>query len=88
MSTGSTVLPGYVCDVNEKRCRGCGECVSACTYGALELIETPQGSKVAVKEVRCEGDGLCNAVCATGAISLREHTNEDIFRQIDAIAGY
>lgn len=78
---------GSVCEVDEDRCVSCGACVSVCTYGAVELNETPRGRKAAVNPVLCKGDGLCNTVCATGAIVLKHYTDDAIMDQIDA-AGF
>jgi heterodisulfide reductase subunit A len=75
---------GAVCEVNERKCMGCGECISACTYGAVEFHDTRQGKKAKVNPILCKGDGLCNAKCPTGAISLKHYTDEEIFCQIDA----
>ncbi len=77
---------GSVCEVEEKRCIGCGACVSVCTYGALELLDTKQGKKASVNPVLCKGDGLCNAKCPTGAIQLKHFTDEEILSEIDAMA--
>jgi heterodisulfide reductase subunit A len=74
---------GSVCEVDEKRCMGCGACVEACTYGAIEFWETKQGKKAVVNPVICKGDGLCNAKCPTGAIYLKHFTDEEILCQID-----
>jgi heterodisulfide reductase subunit A len=76
---------GSVCEVDEKRCMGCGACAAVCTYGALELRDTKQGKKVFVNPVLCKGDGLCNAKCPTGAISLRHYTDEEVIAEIDAV---
>ncbi|MEW6425824.1 MAG: CoB--CoM heterodisulfide reductase iron-sulfur subunit A family protein [Bacillota bacterium] len=84
LSNDTVTASGSVCEVNERKCIGCGACISACTYGALEFRETRQGKKAAVNPVLCKGDGLCNAKCPTGAISLKHYTDEQIFRQIDA----
>ena len=75
---------GSVCEVDEKKCIGCGACMSACTYGAIELRDTKQGQKAVVNPVICKGDGLCNAKCPTGAIYLKHFTDEEIESQIDA----
>jgi heterodisulfide reductase subunit A len=75
---------GSVCEVDESKCIGCGACISACTYGAIEFRETRQGKKAVVNPILCKGDGLCNAKCPTGAISLKHFTDEEIFSQIDA----
>jgi heterodisulfide reductase subunit A len=63
---------------------GCGQCISACTYGAIEFRETRQGNKAVVNPVICKGDGLCNAKCPTGAISLKHFNDEELLSQIDA----
>jgi len=62
----------------------CGACITACTYGAIEFRDTPQGRKAWVNPVICKGDGVCNVVCPTGAISLKHFTDEEILSQIDA----
>ena len=63
---------------------GCGACVSACTYGALELRDVKKGKKATVNPVLCKGDGLCNTKCPTGAIQLKHFTDEEILSEIDA----
>jgi heterodisulfide reductase subunit A len=70
--------------VSEKKCIGCGACLSVCTYGAVEFRDTRQGKKALVNPVICKGDGLCNAVCPTGAIFLKHFTDEELLGQIDA----
>ncbi|KLU61267.1 electron transport complex subunit RsxB [Peptococcaceae bacterium CEB3] len=84
LSHDTVVASGSVCEVNERKCIGCGACISACSYGAIEFRETRQGKKAVVNPVICKGDGLCNAKCPTGAISLKHHTDEEILSQIDA----
>jgi len=87
LSHDTVTASGSVCDVNESKCMGCGACISACTYGAIEFRETRQGKKALVNPVLCKGDGLCNAKCPTGAISLKHFTDEEILSQIDAAVG-
>jgi heterodisulfide reductase subunit A len=70
--------------VTEKQCMGCGACISACAYGAIEFRKTREGNKAVVNPVLCKGDGLCNAKCPTGAIFLKHFTDEDLLSQIDA----
>ena len=84
LSRDTVTASGSVCVVNEKKCMGCGACVSVCTYGAIELNDTRQGKKAVVNPVLCKGDGLCNTKCPTGAISLKHFNNEELFSQIDA----
>jgi heterodisulfide reductase subunit A len=84
LSHDTVIASGSVCEVDEKKCMGCGQCISVCTYGAIEFRETKQGKKAVVNPVLCKGDGLCNAKCPTGAIRLKHFTDEEILSQIDA----
>jgi len=85
LSNDVVTASGSVCEVDEKRCMGCGACVSVCTYGALELRETRLGKKAVVNPVLCKGDGLCNSKCPTGAIKLKHYTDDEIVAQVDAV---
>ena len=87
LANDTVVASGSVCEVVENKCISCGECVSACTYGAVELRETQLGKKANVNPVLCKGDGLCNSVCPTGAITLKHFTDEEFLSQIDAAMG-
>jgi heterodisulfide reductase subunit A len=87
LSHDTVTVSGSVCEVNEKTCMGCGACIAACTYGAIEFRKTKLGQKAVVNPVLCKGDGLCNAKCPTGAIYLKHFTDEDLLCQIDAAAG-
>jgi len=87
LSHDIVTVSGSVCEVDESKCMGCGQCISACTYGAIEFRETRQGKKAVVNPVICKGDGLCNAKCPTGAIQLKHFTDEELLAQIDAAAG-
>ncbi len=84
LSSKSVIASGAICEVDESKCIACGACQSVCTYGAVELYDTPKGKKARVTPVLCKGDGVCNAKCPTGAISLKHYTDEEIFAQIDA----
>jgi heterodisulfide reductase subunit A len=84
LSQDTVTASGSVCGVYEDKCIGCGACISACTYGAIQFYETRQGNKVSVNPVLCKGDGLCNAKCPTGAIYLKHYTDDEVLAQIDA----
>ena len=88
LSHDIVTVSGAVCEVTEKKCMGCGACIDACTYGAIDFQNTRQGQKAVVNPVLCKGCGLCNSLCPTSAISLKHFTNEEIFSEIDAaVAG-
>jgi heterodisulfide reductase subunit A2 len=85
LSHDIVVASGSVCQIDEKRCMGCGACAAVCAYGALDLHETKQGKKAVINPVLCKGDGLCNTKCPTGAISLKHFTDEEIECEIEAL---
>ena len=84
LSRDVVVASGSVCEVDENKCVSCGACITACTYGAIEFYETPEGRKARVNPVLCKGDGLCNTKCATNAIQLKHYTDDEILSEIDA----
>lgn len=55
--------------IDESRCTGCGECITACAEGAIEL----KGGKARViSDSFCDGLGACLAVCPEGALTIEE----------------
>jgi heterodisulfide reductase subunit A len=84
LSHDTVTVSGSVCEVKENDCVSCGACITACSYGAIDFRETPQGRKAWVNPVLCKGDGVCSAKCPTSAIFLKHFTDDDLLSQIDA----
>jgi heterodisulfide reductase subunit A len=84
LSRDTVVASGAVCSVKGMDCVSCGACISVCSYGAIDFMDTPRGKKAVVNSVLCKGDGLCVAKCPTSAISLSHYTDDEVFNQIDA----
>lgn len=68
----------------EELCRGCGMCVALCPYRAIELVETPQGTKAPTIAVACKGCGVCGAACYVKAIKMNHYSDQQIEAQIEA----
>jgi heterodisulfide reductase subunit A len=76
---------GIVCQVDDALCRGCGQCVEACMYSAIELIESRPGIQTAiVKEAICRGCGACAAVCPTGAANIRHFADDEVLAMVES----
>jgi ferredoxin len=58
-----------IIEIDEKKCNGCGQCVSACAEGALELVN---GKAKLVKDIYCDGLGACIGECPEGALKIIE----------------
>jgi heterodisulfide reductase subunit A len=70
--------------VDESKCRGCGECVELCEFGAPELIQDEHGLyRSKINEVLCKGCGTCAANCCNNAIITKHFKSEQIMTMID-----
>jgi NAD-dependent dihydropyrimidine dehydrogenase PreA subunit len=55
--------------IDPQLCNGCGECITTCAEGAIEL----KGGKArVVSDSFCDGLGACLAVCPQGALTIEE----------------
>jgi ferredoxin len=55
--------------IDQSLCNGCGECITTCAEGAIELKE---GKARVVSDSFCDGLGACLAVCPQGALTIEE----------------
>jgi len=89
LSKKQLLIEATIANVNENLCRGCGICVEACPYKAIELKEVDRfGHKVlvaTVNEALCKGCGSCSAACLNGAISHLGFTDSQILAMIKAL---
>jgi Fe-S-cluster-containing hydrogenase component 2 len=68
--------------IDERKCTGCGKCVSPCAEGAIKIVN---GKAVVTKEL-CDGAGFCLGICPTGALSL-EVKDAPKFNEREAMKG-
>jgi len=55
--------------IDQSLCNGCGDCITACAEGAIELKD---GKAQVVSDSFCDGLGACLAVCPQGALTMEE----------------
>ncbi len=58
-----------IVQIDERLCNGCGQCVTPCAEGAIEVID---GKAKVLREELCDGAGFCLGICPTGALSIVE----------------
>jgi ferredoxin len=56
-----------IIEIDEDLCDGCGNCVTGCDEGALQIID---GKAKVVSETFCDGLGACIGECPTGALKI------------------
>ncbi|MFZ7127266.1 MAG: ATP-binding protein [Desulfobacterales bacterium] len=58
-----------IIEIDEELCDGCGQCVTGCAEGALEIVD---GKARVISENLCDGLGACIGECPTGALQIIE----------------
>jgi ferredoxin len=56
-----------VIQIDSEKCNGCGNCITNCHEGALQMIDN---KAVLVSKLMCDGLGACIGHCATGALKI------------------
>jgi heterodisulfide reductase subunit A len=79
---GEVVISPTVARVNTVDCVGCGECILACPYSA---IDRNVDGKAEINAALCTGCGTCVATCPSGAITALHFTDQEIVAQIDGL---
>ncbi|MHA1199274.1 MAG: 4Fe-4S binding protein [Candidatus Heimdallarchaeaceae archaeon] len=89
LSQDELEIEGTVAIVEESLCRGCGMCVDACPYSAIDLKAINKyGHAIqvaSVNEALCKGCGSCAAACLNGAINQLGYTDSQILALIGAL---
>lgn len=75
---------GYVPEISDA-CNGCGDCVKACNFHALNVDEKTQ--RAVVDLTKCMGCTLCEDKCPVEAISYRVEPSIGEPLDIDALKG-
>ncbi len=78
MDRGKVALEPSIAEVNIERCSGCGECVLACPYNAITLVD----ARAQVEETACKGCGTCVGHCLSRAITLLHFTDDQLVAEV------
>jgi heterodisulfide reductase subunit A len=74
---------GYVPDMDPFWCRGCGNCVEVCEFGAFEMVDDNGFKRSSMKTELCKGCGTCTAYCPTGALSATHASTKSLNSMFD-----
>ncbi len=78
MDQGVIALDPCIAAVNPLLCAGCGQCVGACPYKAIELAD----NIAKVNGYLCKGCGTCAATCPNKAMSMIHFDDRQIVAEI------
>jgi heterodisulfide reductase subunit A len=82
LNQGVVTVSPVVAEVVEESCVGCGECILACPYSAIDFNSR---AKAEVNAALCQGCGTCVAACPSGAMTELHFTDQEIVAQIDGL---
>ena len=85
LKKGVAELDPLVALVDPDRCLWCGQCESACPYGAITKLSLNGREVASISEAGCKGCGGCVPMCPAEAIDLRGYTDAQIRAQIDGL---
>jgi heterodisulfide reductase subunit A len=77
---GEVTMEAATALVDEMMCVGCGQCVRACPYSAIEFLEDRRVARVV--EALCKGCGTCAATCPSKAVGLRHFTDRQLISEL------
>jgi Fe-S-cluster-containing hydrogenase component 2 len=64
--------------IDEGKCNGCGDCVTACAEGAIQIID---GKARLVSDTYCDGLGACLGTCPMDAITIEQREADEFDEQ-------
>jgi NAD-dependent dihydropyrimidine dehydrogenase PreA subunit len=63
-----------IIEIDENLCNGCGNCITGCAEGALQLVG---GKAKLIRDDFCDGLGACIGECPVGALKIIERNAPD-----------
>jgi heterodisulfide reductase subunit A2 len=81
LNQGEVEIEPTVAEVDPEKCSGCGECILACPFKAIERV----AGKAQVNIALCKGCGTCVGACLAKAITAHHFTDGELVAQIEGI---
>jgi heterodisulfide reductase subunit A len=78
LDQGKIALDPVIAQSNNMYCAGCGQCVKACPYGAISLVD----GFASVNSFLCKGCGTCAAACPNKAMLLVNFEDRQVVNEI------
>jgi heterodisulfide reductase subunit A len=78
LDQGTIALDPSIATVNQALCTGCGLCISACPYTAIELREGVSF----INSYLCKGCGTCASTCRDKAITLIHFDDQQLINEM------
>lgn len=73
--------------IDDRRCKGCGLCLTVCPKKVLEISRQVNSSgffpAVMAREAECTYCGLCCTICPDVAISIEEESEDHLHAQVE-----
>ena len=83
LKKGFAELEPLVATVHEDACTGCTQCISACPYAAITMINCDGREVASVSAASCKGCGGCVPACDVDAIDLLGYTDSQMKAAIE-----
>lgn len=68
-----------IATIDDTMCSGCGWCIPACRFDAIQSTGNPCRGKIKIDADACEGCALCARICDNGAIEMKDRYVGDWF---------
>lgn len=82
---GKVVSEAITACADVDKCAACGDCVLACPYEAIEIVQVKGKLAAKVNEAVCKGCGSCVAACPNDAMQQKGFTTQQLGAMIDAL---
>ncbi|HEY3334085.1 MAG TPA: 4Fe-4S binding protein [Candidatus Limnocylindrales bacterium] len=86
LKKGFTELDPLVAIVEPEACTACGDCLTACPYDAIHMVEEGNRHYATISAANCKGCGGCVPICPENAIDLLGYTDAQITDMITSLA--